>query len=236
MQRCRGRNRCGCVIVRLSHSSDTPSLRYAALGFSLLAFTGYGLGFWVPPFFMRFHHVTPARAGLILGGTGAVAGWLGVTLGGLWADRWRQRHPCARLYVGLCTAILPLPIVVWMLLTGSTELAYALNLPAGIATSMWIGPGASTVQDLVLPRMRAMASAAYLLVITFIGLALGPYAIGRLSQAYGDLRHAMLVVLVANALAILMFLLAARHLPADEATRLERVRAAEAGICNRVTA
>ena len=60
---------------------------------------------------------------------------------------------------------------------------------------MWIGPGASTVQDLVLPRMRATASAAYLLVVTFIGLALGPYTIGRLSVALGDLRTAILLAL-----------------------------------------
>ncbi|HVM97970.1 MAG TPA: MFS transporter [Candidatus Acidoferrales bacterium] len=203
---------------------QTPSLRYSALGYSLLAFTGYGLGFWFPPFFMRTHGVSPAQAGLILGGTAAVAGWLGTTLGGLWSDRWRQSNHAARLYVGMFTAILPLPIVAWMLLTGNTTLAYALNLPAGIATSLWIGPGASTVQDLVLPRMRAMASAAYLLIVTFIGLALGPYTIGRLSVALGDLRSAMLIGLAVNLIALAFLWLASLHLERDEATRLERSR------------
>ena len=64
-------------------------------------------------------------------------------------------------------------------------------------SSLWIGPGASTVQDLVLPRMRGSASAAYLLVVTFIGLALGPYTVGRLSVALGDLRTALLCALIA---------------------------------------
>jgi len=204
----------------------TPSLRYAALGFSLLAFTGYGVGFWTAPFFIRTHHVSEAQAGLVLGGTAAVAGWLGVTLGGVWADRWRLRAPCARLYVGMCTALLPLPLVLWMLATGDTRLAFALNFPVGVGASMWIGPGASTVQDLVLPRMRAIASAAYLLVVTFIGLALGPYTIGRLSVALGDLRSAMMLALCANAVAVVLFFLAARHLPRDEATRLDRARVA----------
>src|ERR1700687_4668820 len=205
---------------------NTPSLRYAALGFSLLAFTGYGIGFWTPPFFIRIHKVSEAQAGLVLGGTAAAAGVLGWALGGVGADRWRLRAPCARLYVGMCTALLPLPLVLWMLTTGDTRLAFALNFPVGVGASMWIGPGASTVQDLVLPRMRAIASAAYLLVVTFIGLALGPYTIGRLSVALGDLRAAMLFALCANGLSVVLLFLAARHLPRDEATRLDRARLA----------
>jgi hypothetical protein len=197
----------------------TPSLRYAALGFALLAFTGYGLGFWFPPYFMRVHGVSPAQAGLILGGTGAFAGWLGVTLGGVWADRWRKTTHNARLYVGMATALLPLPLVVWLLMTQNLTAAYLLNLPIGIATSMWIGPGASTLQDLVAPRVRAVASAAYLLVVTFIGLALGPYTIGRISQATGDLRSAMFVVLFTNLMACALLWLASRHLAKDEQQR-----------------
>jgi MFS family permease len=205
---------------------QTPTLRYAALGFSLLAFTGYGVGFWVPPFFIRVHGVSEAQAGFVLGGTAAVAGWLGVTLGGVWSDRWRHRAPAARFYVGMLTGLLPLPFLVWMLLTDNVTLAYVLNAPLGILSSMWIGPGASTLQDLVLPRMRAIASAAYLLVVTFIGLALGPYTIGRLSVSVGSLRSAMLVALLANVLAMLCLFLASRHLVRDEATRLDRARAA----------
>jgi MFS family permease len=197
----------------------TPTLRYAAPGFALLAFTGYGLGFWLPPFFLRIHGVGESTAGLVLGGSAALSGWLGVTLGGVWADRWRNRRPAARLYVGMCCAVLPLPLALATLLTSSTALAFVLSVPLGVATSLWIGPGASTVQDLVAPRMRALASAAYLLVVTFIGLALGPYSIGRLSTALGDLRLAMAVALVVNVAALVLLALAARHLERD-ASRL----------------
>ena len=195
----------------------TPTLRYAAVGFALLAFTGYGVGFWVPPYFVRMRGVGEAEAGMILGGGAAVAGWLGVTAGGLWSDRWRRTSAAARLYVGVAAAVLPLPIVVGMLLTESTALAFVCAVVANAGVSLWIGPGASTVQDLVAPRLRATASAAYLLVVTFIGLALGPYTIGRLSVALGDLRTAMLVALVVNPVAVVLLMLAARHLPKDEA-------------------
>jgi MFS family permease len=194
----------------------TRTLRFAAFGFALLAFIGYGVGFWIPPYFIRVRGVTESEAGLLLGGTAAAAGWLGVTLGGLWADRWRTSTAAARLYVGIAAALLPPPFIVWLLSTESMPLAVALTVPANIGTSLWIGPGASTVQDLIAPRLRATASAAYLLVVTFVGLALGPYTIGRLSVAVGDLRLAMLLVLVINPLAALLLWWASRSLADDE--------------------
>ena len=78
----------------------------------------------------------------------------------------------------------------------------------------------------MLPRMRGTASAAYLLVVTFIGLALGPYTVGRLSVALGDLRAAVLCALGAGIAGAGLLVLASRHIARDEATRLERAEAA----------
>jgi hypothetical protein len=206
--------------------ADTPSLRAAALGFSLLAFVGYGVGFWLPTFFIRAHAVEASRAGLVLGVTSAAAGWLGTTVGGLWADQRRLSTPAGRLQVGAAGPLLSVPLAAWMLSTDSTTLAFMLAFPVIAASSLWIGPGASTVQDLVLPRMRGSASAAYLLVVTFVGLALGPYTVGRLSGAFGDLRLALLCALGAGVVGAALLLLAARHIARDEATRVERAHAA----------
>jgi MFS family permease len=203
----------------------TPTLRWIAVALGLLAFTGYGVGYWTTPFFLREHGIPVERAGLLLGGTAAAAGWLGVTLGGVLADAWRRRTPRGRLYVAMLGGALPMPVLPWLLATESTTMALALNVPLAMAGSIWIGSGASTVQELVLPRMRATASAAYLLVITFIGLALGPYTIGQLSDAIG-LRSALLAGLAANAAALACLIPAARHLVRDERTLHERARAA----------
>jgi hypothetical protein len=100
-----------------------------------------------------------------------------------------------------------------MLRAESNALAFALNAAVGVLTALWIGPGATTVQDLVPVRLRGSASAAFLLVVTFIGLALGPYTIGRLSVALGDLQQAMLWALVVNPLAALLLWRASRTLP-----------------------
>lgn len=204
----------------------TPSLRWGAFGFSFLAFTGYGTGFWLPPFLIRVHGASEAEVGLFFGGVSALGGWMGVTLGGVLADRWRVLSANGRIWVGLATAVAPLPVALWAFTTESRTLVYVLGLPLSLLTSMWIGPAASTVQDLVLPRMRGAASGAYLLILTFVGLALGPYTIGRLSVALGDLRLALVVGLVANLVAVALLLMSMRTLARDESAKLERAHAA----------
>ncbi|HLA78794.1 MAG TPA: MFS transporter [Vicinamibacteria bacterium] len=204
----------------------TPALHFSNLGFAFLSFTGYGIGFWIAPFFVRIHGISASRVGLLVGGAAAAGGWLGVTLGGLLADRWRKTDPRGRLFVGMINALLPLPLTLVLLWTPSTTLALALSIPLYVMSALWLGPGASTVQDLVLPRMRAVASAGFLLVVTLVGLAMGPYTMGRLSVATGDLRLGMTWGLLANLVALGFFLLAARGLGQAEATRLERARAA----------
>lgn len=204
----------------------TPSLLWGGLAFSLLAFAGYGIGFWTAPFFIRVHGVSEGEAGLVLGGTAAVAGWLGTTLGGIAADRWRRSAAAGRLHLAIGTALLPIPLAVVLFTTESRPLAYALNFGVMALSSTWIGAGASTVQDLVLPRMRATAAAAYLLLVTLIGLALGPYLIGFLSTRFGDLRQALLLSLVVGVFAAAFAALAARTLAEDERTLRDRARAA----------
>jgi MFS family permease len=192
------------------------SLRTAVLGFSLLSFGSYGTGFWVVPWFLRNFDLSAGEAGKTLGLIAAVGGWAGATFGGFAADWWRARKPEGRLYFAVVAALLPLPFVVAMVRTDSLTMAYALYVGAGTANGLWLGAAVSTVQDLVLPRMRAVASAVYLLMLTFIGLAMGPYTVGRLSEASGDLGHAIELCLLANLGAIVLFLLASRGLVADE--------------------
>lgn len=204
----------------------TRTLILCGLGFSFLAFSGYGTGFWGPPYAIRVLGIDEASAGLWLGGLSALGGFLGVTLGGLLADRLRLESRRGRLYVGLLGSALPMPFFFWQFNTQSLGLFYGLSLVTGILSAMWIGAGASTMQDLVLPRMRATAAAAYLLVITFVGLALGPYTIGRISVATGDLRTGILSSLVVNVLAFGLLLAAARSLERDEDSLRERAAAA----------
>ena len=56
------------------------------------------------------------------------------------SDRLRRHTPNARLHVALVTAVLPLPLIVWLLNTPTLEVAYALNFVVLFLSSMYIGP------------------------------------------------------------------------------------------------
>jgi MFS family permease len=206
---------------------------FGMIGFAWLAFVGYGIGFWVPPFMQRVHGVSAAEAGTVLGLSAAVGGWLGVTSGGIFSDWLRRRTPKARPYVGIITALIASPAVVMLVTTRDLTTAYICNFVFQALSSTWIGSAVALSNELVLPRMRATASAYYLLAVTFIGLALGPYSMGQVSDrlarsgtAPADaLGQGMLIALVAYAIGIVFLLITSRYVTGEEASRLERARA-----------
>ncbi len=206
----------------------TPSLRLATLGFSFLSFTGYVISFWTAQFFIRYHGFSVSEIGDRLGVISALGGGLGVTLGGALADRFRIKTPAGRLIVGMMNALLPIPLLLLALSTRDRNAALAFFAAAQVFAAMWLGAGSSTVQDLVLPHMRARASAVFLLFVTLLGLALGPYVVGRLSDLWGDLRLAFMAATSANLVAFVFFVMAARSIARDEETRMARAAAARA--------
>jgi len=203
-----------------------------SIGFPCIAFVTYGVGFWSPPFMLRVHGVAVAEAGTILGIGAAIGGLLGVTLGGILSDRLRERTVNARLYVGLSVPVLATPFAMGFLTTQNVWIAYVCSFFFSIFSPMWIGAAASTVNDLVMPRMRALASAYYILMVTFIGLALGPYLIGQISDIYIDLgvndgdalRRAMMWGCGMLGVSVLFIAAALKFLGPEEGSRLERAR------------
>lgn len=212
----------------------TPPLLFAASGFACIAFVTYGIGFWGAPFFIRQHGVSASEVGTYLGLAAALGGWIGVTLGGVVSDALRKRTPNSRLWLGFATIALAAPAAAGVLYSPSPGLAYLANFVFSIVSPLWVGPAATTISELVLPRMRAIASAFYLLIVTFLGLALGPYTMGKLSDAFVSagsapgpaLRNAMLLGLTPLLLSALLFALAWNRVGAAESTKLERARAA----------
>ena len=156
----------------------------SAVGFPSISFVTYGVGFWSPEFMQRVHGVSIGDAGLYLGLGAAVGGFIGIVLGGYLADVWKAKTANARLYIGIAIPILAIPFALAMLYTDSVWMAYFFSFVFSILSPAWIGSGASTINDLVMPRMRATASAFYVLMNTFIGLALGPFLMGQLSDGF----------------------------------------------------
>ena len=204
----------------------TPAFLCTVVAYGLNAFMSYAVSFWAAPYAIRVMHMTAPKAGAMVGSTGALAGFIGVTLGGVVADRLRRRHPGGRLLVVICGAIVPFPgVAVAFTTLDPTTFVLAL-LWASVTASAALGAAAATTQDLVLPRMRGTATATFFIGTTLLGLAMGPYLAGRISTLSGSLSVGVLALFAAAPITILAGIAAWRLVPAAEASREARARAA----------
>ena len=155
-----------------------------------------------------------------------------MTIGGRLADWAKTKHPSGRLAIGYLSILGTVPLVLWMIYTDDLKTAFLLWFFSHLFSASWPSVAPATITDLVLPRMRAAASAYYILVVTMIGLALGPYCMGQLSDFYlsggassGEaLQTAIATSLLIFLISVVLIFLASRHLPDEERTRLERAR------------
>jgi len=203
-----------------------PAFLTTILGYGMVAFMSYAASFWAAPYAIRVIGAAPGDAGWWIGGPGAVAGFLGVIMGGRMADWLRQRNPAGRLLVvmfGLAVPAIPLVIA---FTTDDALVFYVLSFFLTLIASSALGAAAATSQDLVLPRMRGTATATFFLATTLIGLALGPYMAGQVSAATGSLSTGVLSLLIAVPIGLTLLIFAYRLVPEAEATLVERARAA----------
>ena len=204
----------------------TPAFLCTVVAYGLNAFVSYAASFWAAPYALRVLHASPADAGFFIGSTGALSGFLGVTIGGVVADRLRRANPAGRLIVVIFGAVVPVPFLTLAFTASSTPILYIGLFIAQMTASCALGAAAATTQDMVLPRMRGTATATFFIGTTLIGLAMGPYLAGRVSTLSGSLSTGMLSLLLSVPITLAAGVAAYRLVPAAERTREERARAA----------
>jgi MFS family permease len=203
----------------------TRGVCLAVAGFGCLAIVTYAFGFWAAPFAIRTYGISAASVGSTLGIPGAIAAAIGVIVGGRLSDFWKQRDPRGRIFVGMLSAALSVPTMIAMFLAPDFR-HYALLSPiVYFCANLWAGSAVATYQDFVLPRMYGTAGATYLIGSTMVGLALGPYASGKVAALTGSLQVGVFSLLVAPAAAILILWQVSRVAHDIERTKLARANA-----------
>lgn len=194
---------------------------HIAMGGALTSFVGYGLGQWLPAYFIRLHGMgiaeTATYFGLVLG----VASAIGTALGGQLADRFAART--IRVYAWLPAAgvLIAFPFYIAAMMNGNPYIAIAILILPSLLNSLWLGPAFGTIQNLAPTRMRALASAILLFILNIIGLGLGPFLVGVMSDLlapqFGEesLRYAILIATAAYFWAGAHFFLAGKTIEAD---------------------
>lgn len=239
----------------------TPAFLCTALGYGMVSLVSYALSFWGAPYAIVMLGRPASEVGFWLGATGALGGFLGVIIGGWIADKLRARMANGRILIIMLGVLGPLLPIWYGLNFASPGIAaalnsvtalfgvapmepagatfYAMNFIAGVLGSSALGAAAATTQDLVLPRMRGTATAAFFLATTLVGLAMGPYLAGLVSDwnpiivngaEAGNIRTGLITVTfgaVPIAMALLLYAFVA--VPRAEATIAARAAAAERG-------
>jgi MFS family permease len=217
----------------------SPVVVMLVAAFGSISFVTYATAYYIPAYVEMYFYGGGQEPGRYIGGftakeeVGFIIAWsaaisaaAGVILGGYLSDVWRRYSPNGRLYVNMLSVLLPIPFIAFMLTTDNLAAFYWVNPVAHLFASAWVGAAVATLQDLVLPRMRATAGATYILGTTMVGLALGPYFAGKMSVVTGGLATGIAALYFMPVLTLIGLWVGSRHLARLEATKEERARAA----------
>jgi MFS family permease len=195
-----------------------PAFWLLAFAASASSLCGYGLALWTPKVMMLSFGLDLVSTGNFLASLWLIGGCAGVFAGGWLADRlgnadrgWYAKLPAVAW-------ILSIPAWGFGLFAPSLWIAWPLLLVGSGINILWLGPIITAVQHLVPRRMRSTASASFLLINNLIGLGVGPWLMGRLSDGLkatcgaNALRDAAVVCLGFYLVAAILALLSIRSL------------------------
>lgn len=198
-----------------------PSFWLVSLGASCSSMMGYGLFFWLPSFFVRSFEMTLLNASLYYGAVLLVGGLAGIWAGGWLGDRFGQMQRSRYITIPAFAFLATIPFYIIAMTSESMLLTFSVLLIPTALGLVWLGPVISVIQHLVPPNMRATASAIFLFINNLIGIGIGTFAIGLLSDLlttqYGDdsLRYSILAGTSFYVVAAALFFLAAKWIEQD---------------------
>lgn len=158
------------------------------VGFSILASVQFGLGAWIPSFFIRVHGYSPAEIGVAYGTLVTILASAGTAFGGFLCDwLWQRGYSDANLRVALIAAIPTIPLVAIFPWMSDPVTALWIIGPACFVGAMPFGAGTAAIPIIAPNRMRAQLIAIYLLVANLLGPGLGPFLIALTTDfVFGD--------------------------------------------------
>jgi predicted MFS family arabinose efflux permease len=204
------------------------SFLHMAVAAGLISLTGYAVIIFFPSFVVRSFEMGVAALGVWLGLILGIAGGAGFFVGGYLADhigKSGQRKSLQFIAVAMLASSLMLVVT---FLSPTPMIALLVFIVPAATSNFYLAPVLANTQSLVGLRMRALASALVLFVINLIGLGVGPWLVGQVSDllqsSLGEesLRYSLVVVCVtALPWAAMHLLFAARHIEHDLARATE---------------
>ena len=177
------------------------TFRHMAFACGLNAFAGYGTVNWLASFFIRSHEMSTGELGTWLALSTGLFGAIGVLIGGILGDKLGKRDKRWYQWIPGLATILCVPAMLVVFLITNQYVALLFVFIPGTLQNVYLGNSIATTHALVGLRWRSTASAILFLVINIIGLGLGPFAVGFLSDVLTpsmgveSLRYSMAILL-----------------------------------------
>jgi MFS family permease len=194
----------------------TRTLLWVCIAGAMQLVTMSAVTAWLTSFLNRFHGMASADAAkhtalVILASAAGVLFW------GIVVDRLARRKPRNKLagVSVLCVATSVIFMFAFSgIYTGDTQ--FKLIVLGGFFMNSLIGVVTGIVMDVTHPSMRATGAALLAVILNLLGLAVGPFLTGVLSDQWG-LQQALAVVPLFSVLAAVLFVIAMRNYDADVA-------------------
>lgn len=206
-------------VARLAASK--PAFWLLALGAGCSSLVGYGFLYWLPTFLARSLGMDIVARSEFLATIVLVAGVAGMAFGGWLGDKLGARSRGAYALIPAAAFLVSAPLYALGILAQTAQEAFWLFLVPQALGLMWLGPVLTAVQHLSPATSRSTMSALFLLVNNLIGLGVGPYFFGRMSDALRPLyaaesiKYAFLFGLGFYLIAALLLALASRRIARD---------------------
>ncbi|MGE8683971.1 MAG: MFS transporter [Acinetobacter sp.] len=200
-------------VLRSIYSSRSVVATYIGSGLQL--FVGGSFIVWFPSYLNRYYGMSTDKAGIIAAVI-LLCSAVGTILCGMLCDRLGKDRPDRKVTLAIAYCLL-----------GCILLSIAFAMPVGvsqlvvIALGMFLvlgtnGPSSAMVANLTHNSVHSTAFATLTLANNFLGLALGPLVIGKLSDVIG-LHSAFQIMPVMSIAAAAVFFYAKRHYLRDMA-------------------
>ena len=198
-----------------------PAYRHLVAAAALHSFAFVGSAIWYPAFLSRVHGLSSAEIGTALALASSLPTGLGIFLGGALTDRLaRDDVRWLQGFAGLAS-LAYVPFALGFLFLPGIVAAFACLAPAAFLLGASVPGMHVTTQALAPVRMRALASALNLLMLSLIGTGLGPFFVGVVNDLLiptaGEeaVRYTLSIVAITSLWSGIHNLISARHLPRD---------------------
>jgi predicted MFS family arabinose efflux permease len=174
--------------------------RYLLVGAVLFTLANYGFTQWLPSFLVRSHGLDLKTSGITLALLLGVVGGAGTLTGGIFVDHLSKRDRRWVFWMPAIAILLFIPGFISAMLAAQFKGFIYLSVIPIYLSFLYVGPTYAMVQRFAAPRQRATAAAFTLFLINLLGLGLGPFSIGivtdLLAPEFGKdaLRYSMIAI------------------------------------------